>query len=34
MTAEELFLEAVAIVRSRRRHHGEPAELFEQVAVR
>jgi hypothetical protein len=34
MTGEELLHEAAAIVRERRRLYGEPAALFEHVAVR
>jgi hypothetical protein len=34
MTGKELLLEAAAVVRARRRLYGEPAALFERVAVR
>ena len=34
MTGEELLNHAAAVVRNRRQSYGEPAVLFEQVAVR
>jgi hypothetical protein len=34
MTGEELLVHAAAVVRDRRRVYGQPAELFERVALR
>jgi hypothetical protein len=34
MTGDELRRRAAAVVRDRRRRHGDPAELFGRVAVR
>ena len=34
MTGEDLLAHAAAVVRDRRRVYGEPAELFERVALR
>jgi hypothetical protein len=34
MNGEELLTQAATIVRDRRRTYGDPAELFERVAVR
>jgi hypothetical protein len=34
MTGEDLLVHAAAVVRARRRTYGDPADLFERVAVR
>ena len=34
MTGDDLLQQAAAVVRDRRRSYGDPAELFERVALR